>query len=84
VLSTRVLDFSIEARKFQEGTTYNVGGGPIAKSIASGVANLGAREVELGDWWAELPSKPDVSLAPGKLYGPRSWRRPPLDRVVNR
>jgi hypothetical protein len=56
VLSTRVLDFSVEARKFQEETTYSVGGGSIAKSIAAGVANLGARELELGDWWAELPS----------------------------
>jgi nucleoside phosphorylase len=44
VLSTRVLDFSVEARKFQEDTTYNVGGGPIAKSIAAGVANLSARD----------------------------------------
>src|SRR5437870_9389273 len=35
VLSTRVLDFSLEARKFQEHTTYNVGGGPIFKSIAT-------------------------------------------------
>jgi nucleoside phosphorylase len=63
VLSTRVHDFSVEARKFQEDTMYNVGGGPIAKSIAAGVANLAARESELGDWWAELPSKPAVSLA---------------------
>ena len=31
VLSTRVLDFSVEARKFQEGATYNVGGGPDCK-----------------------------------------------------
>jgi nucleoside phosphorylase len=75
VLSTRVLDFSVEARKFQEGATYNVGGGPIAKSIAAGIANLGGRELELGDWWAKLPSKPEVSLAPSKLYGPRPWQR---------
>jgi nucleoside phosphorylase len=75
VLSTRVLDFSVEARKFQEDTTYNVGGGPIAKSIAAGVANLGARELDLGDWWVELPSKPAVVLAPGKLYGPKGWQR---------
>ena len=75
VLSTRVLDFSVEARKFEEDATYNVGGGPIAKSIATGVANLGARELELADWWAELPSKPPVSLASGKLYGPKHWQR---------
>ena len=58
MLSTRVHDFSIEARKFQDETTYNVGGGPIAKAIAAGIANLSARESELGDWWAELPQKP--------------------------
>lgn len=75
VLSTRVHDFSLEARKFEETTTYNVGGGPIAKSIAAGVANLGAREPELGDWWSELPLKPSVSLSASKLYGPPKWQR---------
>jgi len=75
VLSTRVLDFSVEARKFQENTTYNIGGGPIAKSIAAGVANLGARDLELGDWWAELPPKPTVSLGRGNLYGPPRWQQ---------
>jgi nucleoside phosphorylase len=75
VLSTRVHDFSIEARKFQDETTYNIGGGPIAKAIAAGIANLSARESELGDWWAELPRKPAVILAPRNLYGPRNWQR---------
>lgn len=75
VLSTRILDFSVEARKFQEHTTYNVGGGPILKSIAAGLANLGARESELGNWWEELPPKPSVSWAPSRLYGSTTWRR---------
>jgi nucleoside phosphorylase len=75
VLSTRVLDFSLEARKFQEHTTYNVGGGPIFKSIAAGIANLSARESELGNWWEELPSKPSVTWAPSRLYGSTVWRR---------
>src|ERR1700735_3750392 len=75
VLSTRVHDFSLEARKFEEATTYNVGGGPIAKSIAMGIANLSARESELGNWWEEPPSKPRVSWAPSRLYGPTVWRR---------
>ncbi len=75
VLSTRILDFSVEARKFQEETTYNVGGGPISKSIAAGVANLGARESEFEDWSSDLPAKPHVNLAPGKFYGPERWRR---------
>jgi nucleoside phosphorylase len=81
VLSTRILDFSVEARKFQEETTYNVGGGPIAKTIAAGVANLSAREPELGDWWAKLPRKPAVTWAPKKLYGPRSWQRDVRDKL---
>jgi nucleoside phosphorylase len=72
VLSTRVHDFSLEARKFQEETTYNVGGGPIAKEIAAGVANLAARASEMGDWWKDLPAKPDVAL---KFYGPANWQR---------
>ena len=75
VLSTRVLDFSLEARKFREHTTYNVGGGPIFKSIAAGIANLSARESDLGIWWEELPSKPSVTWAPSRLYGPTVWRR---------
>ncbi|HWX36011.1 MAG TPA: hypothetical protein VNZ53_52420, partial [Steroidobacteraceae bacterium] len=75
VLSTRVLDFSVGARKFQEDTTYSVGGGSIAKSIAAGIANLGGRELELGDWWAELPLKPAVSLAPSMFYGPKRWQQ---------
>lgn len=75
VLSTRVLDFSIEARKFEDETTYNVGGGPIAKQIAAGVANLGAREDDLGEWWSDLPPKPSVSSAPSKLYGTKTWQK---------
>ncbi|GGG87375.1 5'-methylthioadenosine/S-adenosylhomocysteine nucleosidase family protein [Edaphobacter dinghuensis] len=75
VLSTRILDFSLEARKFQDETTYNVGGGPISKQIATGVANLSAREDELGEWWADLPPRPPVSFAPGKLYGSRPWQK---------
>ncbi len=66
VLSTRIDDFSIEARKFQEQTTYNVGGGPIAKAIASGLANLAARRSDLGEWWTTLPQKPAVSWGAGK------------------
>ena len=62
VLSTRIVDFSLEAHKFQEQTTYNLGGGPIPKAIATGVANLAAREAELGEWWHSLPPKPKMTL----------------------
>jgi nucleoside phosphorylase len=75
VLSTHVHDFSLEARKFQEETTYNVGGGPVAKEIAAGVANLAARASDMGEWWRDLPAKPDVAQGRGKFYGPANWQR---------
>jgi nucleoside phosphorylase len=81
VLSTRIHDFSLEARKFQELTTYSVRGGPISKAIATGVANLVAREAELGDWWEDLPAKPSVSWSPSRLYGPTTWRRKVRDAL---
>ncbi|MGH7866647.1 MAG: hypothetical protein ACREP9_03195, partial [Candidatus Dormibacteraceae bacterium] len=81
VLATRILDFSLEARKFKESPTYNVGGGPIAKSIAVGVANLNARQADLGEWWVDLPSKPSVSLAESRFYGPKPWRRLVREKV---
>jgi len=75
VISTRILDFSLEARKFQDATTYNTGGGPIPKAIAASVANLGAREEELGEWWSDLPAKPAVAVSRSNLYyGPKTWR----------
>lgn len=75
VLSTRIVDFSVEARRFEESTTYSMGGGPIARSIAAGVANLSARDAELGEWWADLPAKPKVLLATKNFYGPSAWKR---------
>ncbi|TCU74886.1 phosphorylase superfamily protein [Bradyrhizobium sp. R2.2-H] len=75
VISTRIHDFSIEARRFEEWPTYNVGGGPIDRTIAAGIANLSARAEEIGDWTADLPPKPAVSFGTGKLYGPKAWQR---------
>jgi nucleoside phosphorylase len=76
VISTRVVDFSVEARKFQAETTYNVGGGPIARTVAAGVANLSARGDALGSWWNELPPKPKVSWSNhSAFYGPASWKK---------
>ena len=74
VLSTRIQDFSVESRKYNEQTTYNVGGGPIRKQIAAGVANLSAREDELGEWYSELPQKPPVSFGAEELYGSEDWQ----------
>ena len=76
VVSTRIHDFTVEARTAGEPTTYAMTGGPIDKALAALVANLAAREDELGDWTANLPPRPPVSWTKkGQLYGPPEWQR---------
>jgi nucleoside phosphorylase len=76
VVSTRIHDFTLEARKSGEPPTYAVTGGPIDKTLAALVANLAAHEDELGDWTADLPKRPPVSWTEnGQLYGPPDWQR---------
>lgn len=76
VLSTRIHDFTVEARKAGQETTYDTTGGPIDRALAGHIANLAAREEELGDWTSGLSSRPPVSwTARGQLYGPPEWQR---------
>jgi hypothetical protein len=76
VLSTRIHDFTLEARTFGEPTQYAVAGGPIPKALQDTLANLAAREGELGDWAADLPPQPAVTWTrKGQLYGPATWQR---------
>jgi nucleoside phosphorylase len=76
VVSTRIYDFTVEARKTGKAPTYDVTGGPIDKALAALVANLAAREDELGDWTAGLPPLPPVSWTKeGELYGQADWQR---------
>lgn len=76
VVSTRIHDFTIEARKAGAAPTYDVTGGPIDKALAALIANLAARDDELGDWTAGLPPQPPVSWTKkGQLYGPADWQR---------
>jgi len=75
VVSTRIHDFTVEARKSGQEPTYAVTGGPVAKALASLVTNLAAREDELGNWTAELPPQPPVTWTrKGQLYGPPQWQ----------
>jgi WD40 repeat protein/nucleoside phosphorylase/tetratricopeptide (TPR) repeat protein len=75
VLSTRIQDFTISAHKAGQAPTYAATGGPIAKELTAAIANLAAREDELGDWTAALPSQPDVQWTQaGQLYGPAEWQ----------
>jgi WD40 repeat protein/nucleoside phosphorylase len=76
ILSTRIHDFTVEARKTGQKTTYAATGGPIDKALAAAIANLASREDELGDWTTDLPPQPAVSWArKGQLYGPLEWKR---------
>lgn len=76
VLSTRIHDYSVEARKARAKPTYAMTGGPIAKKIVAGIANLAAREKELGNWTSSLPDKPKVTWTrQGQLYGPARWQK---------
>jgi nucleoside phosphorylase len=75
ILSMRIHDFTIEARESGEESTYSTAGGPVAKALASALANLPAREDELGDWSAALPGQPPVSWTQdGQLSGPLDWQ----------
>lgn len=76
ILSTRVNDYSVEARKARSKPTYSLSGGPIAKTLASRVANLAGRERELGKWTDGLPQRPKVQWRrEGQLYGPKRWQK---------
>lgn len=76
VISTRIYDFTVQARKSGQEPAYAVTGGPIDKALAAVVANLAAREDELGNWTAGLPEQPPVTWTrKGELYGPLEWQR---------
>ncbi len=76
VISTRIHDLTVEARKSGEAPAYAMTSGPIDKALAALVANLADREDELGDWTAGLPEQPPVSWTKkGLLYGPPDWQR---------
>jgi len=75
VVSTRVNDYSVEARKTKTKPTYSLSGGPIAKELQARVANLAGRGRDLGNWTAKLPARPNVSWnRKGALYGPKRWQ----------
>lgn len=75
VLSTRINDYSVEARKESAEPQYALSGGPIDRRIQGGIANLAARGTDLGDWTATLPTKPAVDWTKdGQLYGPEEWQ----------
>jgi nucleoside phosphorylase len=84
VISTRIHDFTVEARKAGQEPAYSVTGGPIDKALAAFVTNLAAREDELGSWTADLPPPPSVAWkSEGQLYGPPDWQRELRDKLAH-
>jgi nucleoside phosphorylase len=76
VISTRIQDFTVEARKVKAQPTYASSGGPITKALAARVTNLAARKNDLGDWAAKLPPQPGVNWTrKGQIYGSPQWQR---------
>jgi nucleoside phosphorylase len=76
VVSTRIHDFTVEARRAGKAPEYDVTGGSIDTPLAAHVTNLAAHEGELGDWTADLPEQPPVHWTKkGQLYGPSDWQR---------
>ncbi|MEZ4229073.1 MAG: hypothetical protein R3B89_07915 [Polyangiaceae bacterium] len=73
VLSTRVNDYCVEARKEGETPSYSLSGGPIARALSAAVVNLPAREAALGNWAEGLPSRPELVWT-DRLYGPKEWQ----------
>lgn len=75
VISTRVNDYNVEARKARARPTYSLSGGPVAKKLQARIANLAGREQDLGRWTAKLPTRPSVIWnRTGYLYGPKRWQ----------
>lgn len=75
IISTRIHDFTVEARTAGHSPTYSLTGGPVGRELEALVANLAAREDELGDWTADLPPAPEVTWTQhGQLYGPAEWQ----------
>ncbi|HEX7842651.1 MAG TPA: CHAT domain-containing protein, partial [Kofleriaceae bacterium] len=84
VISTRIHDFTVEARKAGQEPAYSVTGGPIDKALAAFVTNLAAREDELGSWTADLLPPPQVTWeSEGQLYGPPDWQRELRDKLAH-
>lgn len=75
ILSLRIHDYSVEARKEGNDATYAMSGGPIGQAVEYHVRNLRARRADLGDWTLGLPPRPPVVLNATNFYGSEVWKR---------
>lgn len=83
VVSTQIHAFMAESGKSGEPLISAVTSGPIDEALAALIANLAAREHELGDWTTGLPNQPPVSCTvEGQLSGPLDWQRELRDTLA--
>jgi predicted ATPase/nucleoside phosphorylase/SpoVK/Ycf46/Vps4 family AAA+-type ATPase len=86
VVSTRVLDFSVEALLKDAAREYALAGGPIARDAATLVANLPAMREELAGWNAPDAigmERPPVVLDPARFYGDEAWKADVLAKLTH-
>jgi nucleoside phosphorylase len=77
VISSRIVDTSVEAVKDSGSRTYAHGGGPLDPEAAGLAADIKAMiaDGELDGWNTEVAigrPRPPVDLSPGKLYGTKA------------
>lgn len=84
VVSTRVLDFSVEAVLKDQSREYALSGGPVAWDAATFATNLPAMADELAGWNAPDAigmERPPVVLDPGRFYGDEAWKADVLAKL---
>ncbi|WP_437974923.1 hypothetical protein WMF11_43100 [Sorangium sp. So ce295] len=77
VVSTRIVDFSVEALLHDGSFEHAVTGGAVHREAAILAANLPAVEAELGPWNTSASiqvQRPTVDLAPENFYGDEAWQ----------
>jgi diguanylate cyclase (GGDEF)-like protein len=78
VISTRIIDFSVEAVLQDQPSEYALMGGPVHKDAAAVVANLRALADELQGWSSATSIgalRPRLEIDESELYGDEAWQR---------
>lgn len=78
VVSTRIVDFSVEAVLEDKPSEYAVMGGPVHKDAAAILANLRALGGELREWGSAasiVAPRPPLEIDCGEFYGDEIWQK---------
>jgi nucleoside phosphorylase len=85
VVSTRIVDFSVEALLKDGSYEHAVTGGPLHPDAADLAINLPALEAALGPWNVSESigmERPSVDLSPGHFYGDDNWQKKVRDAIT--